>query len=279
MALIVCEDCDGKVSTRADKCPHCGAPVELKQQEPQLNSSVVPPVLTPKPTQEDNLIPEASPKSANTPKTPQTQIPDRVRAKIAQQLSIGVSPEKIVQQLIDVGYDSLGAKHAVQECSKDVGNRDEPRAAERHKNEPSRVDIRPARREYPVWLRWCVFLIYAASGMGAGVSCLAQKPLWTPLLCAASAMACLVVGGLITPRTFADYLAMALGSVVFTFEMMKQGAGCFGMLGAGVGLFLSASIGGVIGGGLAGVLAGLVIGCAGGLFICLGCFVILAWEM
>lgn len=26
MALVACASCGGKVSSRADKCPHCGAP-------------------------------------------------------------------------------------------------------------------------------------------------------------------------------------------------------------------------------------------------------------
>lgn len=28
MALLVCPDCGGKVSSRADACPHCGCPIE-----------------------------------------------------------------------------------------------------------------------------------------------------------------------------------------------------------------------------------------------------------
>jgi len=33
MALIACEECGQKVSTKADKCPHCGAPVKGQQEE------------------------------------------------------------------------------------------------------------------------------------------------------------------------------------------------------------------------------------------------------
>jgi uncharacterized membrane protein YvbJ len=30
MALILCEECKNKVSDKAEKCPHCGAPIVIK---------------------------------------------------------------------------------------------------------------------------------------------------------------------------------------------------------------------------------------------------------
>lgn len=40
MALIICIDCNGKVSTRADSCPHCGAPVNLSDKENKISNEV-----------------------------------------------------------------------------------------------------------------------------------------------------------------------------------------------------------------------------------------------
>jgi len=36
MALIECPECKGQVSDKAEACPHCGAPVQNKQQNPEL---------------------------------------------------------------------------------------------------------------------------------------------------------------------------------------------------------------------------------------------------
>jgi hypothetical protein len=39
MALVNCNECGAKVSTNADKCPHCGNPQFFLKQEPVDNSS------------------------------------------------------------------------------------------------------------------------------------------------------------------------------------------------------------------------------------------------
>lgn len=33
MALLTCSECSGKVSSKADKCPHCGSPVDQSNQQ------------------------------------------------------------------------------------------------------------------------------------------------------------------------------------------------------------------------------------------------------
>lgn len=107
MAINQCFECSGRVSTKAPRCPHCGAPVD----QPHVPSSMA----------TEAEVPEIVAANAPLQWVAGKPIPEHFYSIIAQQLSAGVSIETSVQQLIAAGYHSEDALRSVQTVSASRG--------------------------------------------------------------------------------------------------------------------------------------------------------------
>ena len=96
MALIICVDCGGKLSDKAEACPHCGCPIEASMAKPSAPTVKTPPLPAQKPPPQKqppaSIDPSrrgASPPRLQQPvRTPPSPTPPPVPATSARPLSI-----------------------------------------------------------------------------------------------------------------------------------------------------------------------------------------------
>lgn len=149
--LVNCPECDGKVSTTALACPHCGAPVPtdapVAREDDAHNNDVGLPITPesskPAPpgahtsesrvpaggwspadqpsdsvTTPDSTV-SAPPSAENAAPTNRSEvsrareIPAHIHAIIKQELARGTSPSTAIAQLVEAGYDGSLASQAV----------------------------------------------------------------------------------------------------------------------------------------------------------------------